>query len=491
MTTIANSLEKTPRHANVLVLHPAILLFLFAAVCIYALLVAQNRSLWLDELLSIYFADPTQSLSSLLDTRMRRDVHPPLYYVLLHFWTAVFGDHPTAVRLMSLVPVLLGAFIIWLVWKRGLVRLPLGYFALLMITSLGLLYYSHEARAYSLLLLWGLLLTLLSVHFGQFSQSWTRGLPPRFAAALLAVSVLSALTHYFGLLYCGSVILTMTADRLRQRDTRSFILLCAIGLVTLAVGTAWILYTGPFLTDVVDEGYWIRNDIEYLWRFIREVAKDIFSGNGALFLLILWGAAAHFRSLLSRREIVLAGASVLLAITIAAAITVYEPVLVYRNMIVFAPALLFVSAVALSEALEKFHRYWKSSAIWAIFSLSLGLGVYLDLQRGQEQWRESAAYLVELCAAKQSTVLVLGPDLRQYFPYRYFLRNSSIEVVGPTSTALARARADDCPVLIWAAHYVDPKYVEPVFRELDINEGDVEIVAFEKAFLVVEKVPAN
>jgi uncharacterized membrane protein len=422
MTTIANSVEKTPRHAHALVLHPAILLVLFAVVFTHALLVAQNRSLWLDELLSIYFADPTQSLSSLLDARMRRDVHPPLYYVLLHFWMAAFGDHPTAVRLMSLVPVLLGTFIVWLVWKRGLVRLPLGYFALLIMTSLGLLYYSHEARAYSLLLLWGLLLTLLSVHFGQFSQSWPRGLPPWFAAALLAVSVLSALTHYFGLLYCGSVILTLTADRLWYRDIKSLISLCAIGLITLIVGVPWIFYTISYLADVGDEGLWIRNDIDYLWRFVREVAKDIFSGNGALFLLIVWGAATHFRSLLPRREIVLAVASVLLAITIAAAITVYEPVLVYRNMIVFAPALLFVSAVALSEVFERFHLYWKSSAICVIFGLSLGLGVYLDSQRGQEQWRESAAYLVDLCGAKQSTVLVLGPDFRQYFPYRYFLR---------------------------------------------------------------------
>ena len=490
MTTIANSQETAPKRANALILHPAILLSLFAAVSIYVLLIGQNRSLWLDELLSIYFADPTQSLSSLVDTRLRQDLTPPLYYVLLHLWMVAFGDQAATVRLMSFVPVLLGAFITWSVWKRGWVRLPLDYFALLMMTSFGLLYVSHEGRAYSLLFLCGLLLTLLLVHFGQFSQTWTQGLPSRFAAALFAVSVLSALTHHFGFLYCGSVLLSMTADRLWQRDTKSFLLLCAIGVVTLAVGAGWIIYTSLYLTEVVTEHYWIRNDIEYLWHFIQEVAKLIFSGNGALFLLILWGAAVHFRWLLSQREIVLAVASVLLAVTIAAAVTVYEPVLVFRYTIVFAPAVFFISAMALRETLEKLRPYWKKGAIWAVFSLSLGLGVYFDLQRG-EQWRESAAYLLKLCAAKQSTVLVLGTEHRQYFPYRYFLRGSRIDVESPTSAALARARADDCPVLIWSAHYVDPEDIEPVFQELGINETEVEIVSFKRALLVVEKVPAG
>jgi hypothetical protein len=282
----------------------------------------------------------------------------------------------------------------------------------------------------------------------------------------------------------------MTADRLWQRDIKSFLLLCAIGLVTLAVGAAWIIYTSSYITAVVTEQYWIRNDVEYLWHFIKEVAKLIFSGNGALFLLILWGAAAHLRSLLSQREIVLAGASVLLGITIPVAITVYEPVLVFRYIIVFAPAVFFISAMALRETFEKFHRYWKKGAVWAIFSLSLGLGVYFDLQRG-EQWQESAAYLLERCGAKQSTVLVLGTEHRQYFPYHYYLRGSRIDVENPTSAALARARADDCPVIIWTAHYVEPEDIEPVFQELGINESEVEIVSFKGALLVVEKVPAN
>ena len=42
-----------------------------------------------------------------------KDVHPPLYYLLLHFWTALFGQTESAARMLSVVFSVLTVFVIY------------------------------------------------------------------------------------------------------------------------------------------------------------------------------------------------------------------------------------------------------------------------------------------------------------------------------------------------------------------------------------------
>lgn len=57
-----------------------------------------RSALWLDEALSANIAG--LSLGDIPDA-LRHDGHPPLYYVLLHFWMSIFGDSDWVVRAMS------------------------------------------------------------------------------------------------------------------------------------------------------------------------------------------------------------------------------------------------------------------------------------------------------------------------------------------------------------------------------------------------------
>ena len=56
------------------------------------------ESIWLDEAFSV-------SISGLSVPQIVQaaapDVHPPLYYFLLHYWMMVFGTSESAVRLLS------------------------------------------------------------------------------------------------------------------------------------------------------------------------------------------------------------------------------------------------------------------------------------------------------------------------------------------------------------------------------------------------------
>jgi 4-amino-4-deoxy-L-arabinose transferase-like glycosyltransferase len=75
-----------------------------------------TKGMWLDETFSVWLASP--SVPEMLQWMVRVDQHPPLYYLLLHYWMARFGDTPYYVRLFS---VLFGAGtipVIYLIGKR-------------------------------------------------------------------------------------------------------------------------------------------------------------------------------------------------------------------------------------------------------------------------------------------------------------------------------------------------------------------------------------
>jgi mannosyltransferase len=108
-----------------------------------------SQGLWLDETFSIWLAN--HNVTDMLQWMIRIDQHPPLYYLLLHYWMILKGDTPYYVRLLS---ALFGAAtipIIYLIGKRisgavmGLVA------AVFLALSLFNIYYAQETRMYTLL----------------------------------------------------------------------------------------------------------------------------------------------------------------------------------------------------------------------------------------------------------------------------------------------------------------------------------------------------
>jgi hypothetical protein len=108
-----------------------------------------NRGLWLDEAFSIWLVN--HSVPEMLQWMVKIDQHPPLYYLLLHYWIAHYGDTPYCVRLLS---ALFGAGtipVIYLIGKRisGVV-VGLAAAAFLALSPFNI-YFAQEARMYTLL----------------------------------------------------------------------------------------------------------------------------------------------------------------------------------------------------------------------------------------------------------------------------------------------------------------------------------------------------
>jgi hypothetical protein len=113
-------------------------------------LLLANKGMWLDETFSVWLAN--HSVADMLQWIVKIDQHPPLYYLLLHYWIARNGDTPYYARLLS---VLFGAGtipIIYLIGRR-MSGAVVGFAAAVFLAlSPFNIYYSQEARMYTFLM---------------------------------------------------------------------------------------------------------------------------------------------------------------------------------------------------------------------------------------------------------------------------------------------------------------------------------------------------
>ena len=128
-----------------------LLVFLLLAIAL-RLLRLGFQPLWWDEGYSVWFA--TQPLAQML-ALTAQDIHPPLYYALLHGWTLLLGTSPAVLRLLSVVVGTLTIPFIYLAARRMLARRAALLATLLLTINPLHVYYSQEVRMYGLVALLG------------------------------------------------------------------------------------------------------------------------------------------------------------------------------------------------------------------------------------------------------------------------------------------------------------------------------------------------
>jgi mannosyltransferase len=174
-----------------------LLILLLAAFLRFYRLDAQ--SLWADEGNSVSLSG--RSLPY-ITAGAAHDIHPPLYYYLLHFWMRVFGNSEFAVRALS---ALLGTGLVYLTYLLG--RSLLNYWLGLVAAFLSAIspfqvYYSQEARMYILLATLSALSVYSFVRFleaeaakTQNTQHTTRN-TYLWTVLYIIATALSLYTHY-------------------------------------------------------------------------------------------------------------------------------------------------------------------------------------------------------------------------------------------------------------------------------------------------------
>ncbi|QQG41127.1 MAG: glycosyltransferase family 39 protein [Candidatus Woesebacteria bacterium] len=111
-------------------------------------LISLNQSLWLDEATSALAAK--MNIVELFTKFLPGDFHPPLYYLILKSWSELFGYSEMALRFPSIIFGVFTIYIVYLIGKN-LFNENVGMVASLFLATSGLhVYYSQEARTYSL-----------------------------------------------------------------------------------------------------------------------------------------------------------------------------------------------------------------------------------------------------------------------------------------------------------------------------------------------------
>ena len=210
---------------------PYLLVLLAFALRLYRI---DYQSIWRDEGVSLHLA--ASSIPAILANRAA-DVHPPLYFILLHFWTRQAGLSELSGRFFSLLfGVLLipgRYFVVRRVFGKGtaLVAMGIAVFSPLYVV------YSQEVRTYSMLPL----LYLFIIHrLYQLAQG--KELAWREWIELAAVEVVSLHLHYFSIFAVVYVNLFVAVLWLRRRGIKLRRWLVSQGLVVLCcVPWAWMV----------------------------------------------------------------------------------------------------------------------------------------------------------------------------------------------------------------------------------------------------------
>jgi 4-amino-4-deoxy-L-arabinose transferase-like glycosyltransferase len=216
-----NLRSRTDRKRNYLI---AIIIILGFLLRWYSL---TNQSIWLDEAFTIY--NSQQSLSYILDQKGNT---PPLYYLLLHFWIHINGNSEFSARLLSVLTGTTAIFVIYVLGSLIFNKRTGIYAALLLAISPIHIYYSQEARPYSLLFL----VALLSIFFYvKLKDRFSKG----SAAGYTVFSTILIYSHLYGLL----VLLAQNLDQFinhnfKLRKLKSWILL---QLIIIIFYIPWII----------------------------------------------------------------------------------------------------------------------------------------------------------------------------------------------------------------------------------------------------------
>src|SRR5919112_1302505 len=378
------------------------------------------QSLWNDELLSWDSANRGnlyQVIEGVLN--VEQEVHPPGYFILLYFVEEYLGESEWVLRLPSAVAGVLSVLVIYLLGRRlyspreGLIA------ALLMAVLQTPIYYSQEARTYSLLLLFSMLATYFWVGLVRDLAYKSRISVYEALGYILSAAAASYL-HYFGLYLIG--LQGLGAALLFVRRIRALGYLVLIYSVILLAYLPWLVVVlsdpGEFGTAMSIRMSWVKPpQPKAVWEYLQFLFSSpvpllntgiVLAGAVlALYLfLLLKGLRAFFKARQEQRiwtSDLFLSPGILLALWLIVPFAgvyvislLWSPFLVDRALIISLPAAYLLAARAITQ-LPLRPNVQIGLMIVAAGSLILHLLFSMDYytKAHKEQIREAMQFVVE------------------------------------------------------------------------------------------------
>jgi|CXWL01.1.fsa_nt_gi uncharacterized membrane protein len=208
-------------------------------------LIASDQSFWLDEAASLTFSG--LSLGDLF-VALKGDFHPPLFYLLLHYWllaTRSLGEVWIRFPFILIGSLTVPVLYLFLLELLGPQKKKVALMAALLLLFNPLhIYYSIELRMYSL----SALLSLLS---WQFLDKWMKKINHRpYAICYLLFTVANLYTFYGAFFNLASQWLYLLWHH--KNKFKPFV------ICNLVVGIFFLPWTSSFISQLAGGGYLVK-----------------------------------------------------------------------------------------------------------------------------------------------------------------------------------------------------------------------------------------
>ena len=362
-----------------------------------------SKSLWFDESLTAYrVALPYNSLLNLPDPAK---LNMPLYYLLLHEWTALAGSSEFMLRLPSAV---FGVLTVPLVYFLGV---QLGdrraglWAALLLTVNATCIEYAQTARSYSMFIALAMLASVCFI-------SSVKGGSNRSFASYLVSAILAVYTHLFGIFALPSQWLSLFLFR-PPRKTALALTGCMLAIPILSL---------PALVPAASGFYpqlsWVpRTSLHSLTEMFMLFAGALDAGPTILTALL---TASYLTGIaLAVRRVARPGPGYLLLsicvpVVLIVAISIVKPLFVPRYLLAELPLFALLAAIGL----RGLKPALAIAMVCAIAMLSLGEDYAYYRAPSLEDWRGMVAFVAT--HSKPGDAMLIFPGY-YIFPVGYYV----------------------------------------------------------------------
>ncbi len=404
------------------------LILLAFALRVYRL---EAQSLWSDEGLSVYRARLTlpENLTNVIVVPPNvptQDTNPPLYFILLSGLRVFSGESEYALRFLSVIAGVLSVPLLFALGRRLFSRRVAWLTAVLGVFSSFFVWYSQEARMYTLFVT----LSLASVYLllralNLFPRDEARSTTSTTRVTWIAWAIVTAATLYthfigFFLLPFEALLIVLVIGRQRRRE----VILAGSGLLILALP---IIAYGLTRAAGHDANFGFRpldSISEELWStFIVGRSNEFFQPVWAVapgLLLLVLGSLYGLINRSVRRSTLLTIGYLLIPLLLFYAATFIRPLYTGpRHLILIAPPFYLLTACGLDTIWKRSRIIARAAVLWSVALSGVWLyRQYIDPANTKEDIR-SMAQLISARATPQDAVILEGAVGSFTFDYYY------------------------------------------------------------------------
>jgi mannosyltransferase len=382
-----------------------------------------NQSLWLDEAINVVFAQKSNFLDY-LSKYLIGDFHPPAHFAILWIWTHIFGYSEAAVRIPSVFFGVATIYLTYLIARQYSETVGRVSSMLLALAPLHI-YYSQEARPYSLA---AFAATLCSLFFLKFLKS--NSFRIRIGFTLAATLVLySDYVSYF--IFPAQFVFLLVHHKKRISAY------LGASVVSLIFFIPWLFIFPLQLKNGVEMSNQVTGwkdvvggtnlkEVALLWA--KTVFGRITFENKLVYGAILGVASALYLYIFTKtkKEIKKLGYPFLWLIIPPALAFLFSymiPVFSYFRFIFILPAFYILISLGIEKMNEKIK--WTIIVLILIIQTGFSFTYLLNPQFHREDWK-SAVRLMEGVSSSDSAVLFKNSEI--VAPFSYYSKDKYLSI---------------------------------------------------------------